>query len=185
MHRILRFLCLTAAASTMAAAYAAEPAAASYTLTCNIRGATTTGASGDIRGDGVTTHPTRTSSSQSVSKIEVSTQPKAVVMQLQSGSSTDSDGVTQPYQAEGPRYIEDVRVLTPTMLVFCDDATNGCRPQDKSNSTGGRTRVETSPVTVNLGDGSLGYRSAASITGGNGSMLYSRTEYIGTCTKGS
>jgi hypothetical protein len=183
MHQMLRFLCLAATIATVAAAQAAEPGATSYSLTCNIRGATTTGASGDIRGDGVTTHPTRTSSSQSVTKIEVSTQPKAVVMQLQSGSSTDSDGVTQPYQPEGPRYIEDVRVLTPTMLVFCDDA-NGCRPQDKSGSNGSRSRVETSPVTVNLADGSIGYRSGASITGGNGSMLYSRTEYIGTCSKG-
>ena len=183
MHRILRFLCLATAASTLAA-HAAEPAATSYTLTCNIRGATTTGASGDIRGDGVTTHPTRTSSSQSVTRIQVSTQPKAVVTQLQSGSSTNSDGVTEPYQPEGPRYIEDVRVLTPTMLVYCDDDTNHCRPVDKGNSTGGRTRIETSPVTVNLDDGSLGYRSGASMTGGNGSMLYSRTEYIGTCTKG-
>jgi hypothetical protein len=184
MHRIFSFACLAAAAATVAAAHAAEPAATSYTLTCNIRGATTTGASGDIRGDGVTVHPTRSSSSQSVTRVQVSTQPKAVVVQLQSGSSTNSDGVTEPYQPEGSRYIEDVRVLTPTMLVFCDDA-NGCRPQDKTGSTGSRSHVETTPVTVNLGDGSLGYRSGASITGGNGSMLYSRTEYIGTCTKGS
>jgi hypothetical protein len=183
MHRMLRYACLAAAVSAMAAAQAAEPAATSYTLTCTVRGATTTGASGDIRGDGVTTHPTRTSSSQSVTRIQVSTQPKAVVTQLQSGSSTDSDGVTEQFRPEGPRYIEDVRVLTPTMLVFCDDA-NGCRPQDKSGSNGSRSRVETSPVTVNLADGSIGYRSGASITGGNGSMLYSRTEYIGTCTKG-
>ena len=184
MHRMLRFACLAAAVSAMAAAQAAEPAATSYTLTCNIRGATTTGASGDIRGDGVTTHPTRTSSSQSVTRIQVSTQPKAVVTHLQSGSSTDSDGVTEQFRPEGPRYVEDVRVLTPTMLVCCDDDTNHCRPVDKGNSSGGRNHVEASPVMVNLEDGSIGYRSGVSVTGGNGSLLYSRTEYSGTCTKG-
>jgi hypothetical protein len=44
--------------------------------------------------------------------------------------------------------------------------------------------METSPVMVNLEDGSIGYSSGASITGGNGSQLYSRTEFKGTCTKG-
>jgi len=173
-------LCL--AASTPA--LAAGPAATSYTLTCTVRGTTTTGASGDIRGDGVTVHPTRTSHSDTVATYQVSTEPKAVVLQSRTGTATNDNG-TSPLAPEGPRYIDDVRVLTATMLVFCDDSETRCRPQDKSNSSGGRNRVETSPVMVNLGDGSIGYSSGASVTGGNGSMLYSRTEFKGTCTKGS
>ena len=57
----------------------AASAAKSYTLTCTVRGTTTTGASGDIRGDGVTVHPTPTSHSESVATYRVSTEPKAVV----------------------------------------------------------------------------------------------------------
>jgi len=171
-------LCL--AASTQA--FAAGPAAKSYTLTCTVRGTTTTGASGDIRGDGVTVHPTRTSHSETVATYQVSTEPKAVVLQSRTGTTTNDNG-TQPLQPEGPRYIDDVRVLTPTMLVFCDDSSTRCRAQDKTSGNGSRSHVETSPVMVNLADGSIGYSSGASVTGGNGSMLYSRTEFSGTCTK--
>ena len=175
-------LVLCVAAGTQA--FAAGPAAKSYTLTCTVQGTTTTGASGDIRGDGVTSHPVRTSSSQTQATYQVSTEPKAVVLQSRTGTTTNDNG-TQPLQSEGPRYIDDVRVLTPTMLVFCDDSTTRCRAQDKSNSNGSRTHVETSPVMINLTDGSIGYSSGASVTGGNGSMLYSRSQYSGTCTKGS
>jgi len=181
MQRLLSVLCLAFVAG---AASAAEPAATSFSLTCEVQGKTTTGASGDIRGDGVTEHPTRISSSRTTTRFQVSTEPKAVVLEARTGSSTDSDGVTTPYDPEGPRYIEDVRVLTPTMLVFCDDKENRCRPTDKTTDSGSRVHLENSPIMVNLADGNIGYNHGASVTGGNGSMLYSRTEYTGTCRKG-
>ena len=173
-------LCVAASAPV----FAASPPPSSYTLTCTVRGTTTTGASGDIRGDGVTVHPTRTSHMDTVATYQVSVEPKAVVLQSRTGTRTNDNG-TSPLDPEGPRYIDDVRVLTPTMLVFCDDSATRCRAQDKPAASGTRSRMETSPVMVNLEDGSIGYSSGASITGGNGSQLYSRTEFKGTCTKGS
>ena len=175
-------LALCVAASTPV--FAAGAAPASYTLTCTVRGTTTTGASGDIRGDGVTVHPTRTSHMDTVATYQVSVEPKAVVLQSRTGTRTNDNG-TSPLDPEGPRYIDDVRVLTPTMLVFCDDSATRCRGQDKPGASGTRSHLETSPVMINLEDRSIGYSSGASITGGNGSLLFSRTEFKGTCTKGS
>jgi hypothetical protein len=77
-------------------------------------------------------------------------------------------------------YVEDVRQMTDSQIVFCMDTFYHCRQFDDTGGSGGRRFGKFNAHVVNLEQGTIGYSHSFEIHGG-GQVAHETGRSNGTC----